>query len=168
MLNPLSFRVPLFDPDKLLDRLAAARAGAVPPGRRWWRGRWWCCSGLLRGRPTGSDPLVRRGAHAHARAFCCCCGCAIRSIKALHELGHGLAVKAWGGEVREIGVSLLLLVPVPFVDASAASAFPEKHRRVLVGAAGIMVELFLAALALFVWLQRRGRHWCATSPSSSC
>jgi putative peptide zinc metalloprotease protein len=38
------------------------------------------------------------------------------------------------------------------VDASAASAFPEKHRRVVVGAAGIIVELFLAALAAFVWL----------------
>ena len=46
-------------------------------------------------------------------------------IKALHELGHGLAVKAWGGEVREMGVSLLMLIPVPFVDASAASAFPR-------------------------------------------
>ncbi len=73
-------------------------------------------------------------------------------VKTVHELGHGMAVKAWGGEVRETGISLLLLVPVPFVDASAASAFPEKHRRALVGAAGIMVELFLAALALFVWL----------------
>jgi putative peptide zinc metalloprotease protein len=74
-------------------------------------------------------------------------------IKLLHELGHGLAVQAWGGDVREMGLSLLLLVPVPFVDASAASAFPEKHRRVVVGAAGIMVELFLAALAAFVWLR---------------
>src|SRR5689334_14374254 len=74
-------------------------------------------------------------------------------IKALHELGHGMAVKAWGGEVHEAGVSLLLLVPAPFVDASAASAFPEKYRRVVVGAAGILVELFLAALAWFVWVR---------------
>ena len=73
-------------------------------------------------------------------------------IKSFHELGHGLAVKAWGGEVRETGVSILMLMPVPFVDASAASAFPEKHRRAAVGAAGMMVELFFAALATFVWL----------------
>ena len=61
-------------------------------------------------------------------------------------------MKAWGGEVRETGVSIMMLVPVPFVDPSAASAFPEKHRRAAVGAAGMMVELFIAALATFVWL----------------
>src|SRR5207244_493213 len=53
-------------------------------------------------------------------------------IKALHELGHACAVKAWGGEVHEMGVMLLVLMPVPYVDASAASTFPEKHRRVVV------------------------------------
>jgi len=38
------------------------------------------------------------------------------------------------------------------VDASSASAFPSKWHRIIVGAAGMMVELFLAGLALFVWL----------------
>lgn len=73
-------------------------------------------------------------------------------IKLLHELGHAFAVKRWGGDVHDMGVMLLVLVPVPYVDASAASAFPNKHRRMVVGAAGILVEVFLAALALFVWL----------------
>jgi putative peptide zinc metalloprotease protein len=73
-------------------------------------------------------------------------------VKALHELGHGYAVKKWGGEVHEIGVMFLVFMPVPYVDASAASVFHEKWRRALVGAAGILVEMFLAALALFVWL----------------
>ena len=44
-------------------------------------------------------------------------------------------------------------MPVPYVDASAASAFREKHQRMIVGAAGILVEIFVAALALFVWLE---------------
>lgn len=73
-------------------------------------------------------------------------------VKAFHELGHGFAVKRWGGEVHEMGIMLLVFMPVPYVDASSASAFHEKRRRILVGAAGIMVELFLAALALFLWL----------------
>ncbi|NIS87018.1 MAG: hypothetical protein GWN88_18950, partial [Nitrospinaceae bacterium] len=38
------------------------------------------------------------------------------------------------------------------VEASCASAFREKRRRMAVDAAGIMVELFLAAVALFVWI----------------
>jgi putative peptide zinc metalloprotease protein len=74
-------------------------------------------------------------------------------IKAVHELGHGFAVKRWGGEVHEIGIMLLVLMPVPYVEASAASAFPDKRHRMVVGAMGIMVELLLAALALMLWLQ---------------
>lgn len=73
-------------------------------------------------------------------------------IKALHEIGHGLATKAFGGEVHDMGIMLLVFSPLPYVDASAASAFPSKWQRMVVGAAGMMVELFLAALALFVWL----------------
>ena len=72
-------------------------------------------------------------------------------VKALHELGHGLAVKNWGGEVHEMGVLLLVFVPIPYVDASASNAFYQKHRRMLVDAAGIMVELFLAAIAMLLW-----------------
>lgn len=74
-------------------------------------------------------------------------------VKGLHEFGHACAVKAWGGEVHEMGIMLLVLVPVPYVDASAASAFPQRSRRLLVGAAGMAVELFIAAVALFFWLE---------------
>jgi putative peptide zinc metalloprotease protein len=73
-------------------------------------------------------------------------------VKALHEFGHALATKRWGGEVHEMGVMLLVLMPIPYVDASSASAFRDKRQRMMVGAAGMFVELFLAALALFVWL----------------
>jgi len=73
-------------------------------------------------------------------------------IKALHELGHAFATKTFGGEVHDMGVMLLVLTPVPYVDASSASGFDNKWRRVLVGAAGMIVELFLAALALYLWL----------------
>ena len=73
-------------------------------------------------------------------------------LKALHEFGHGYAVKAFGGAVHEFGVMFLVFAPVPYVDASAASEFRSKWRRALVGAAGMIVEVFIAALALYVWL----------------
>ena len=73
-------------------------------------------------------------------------------VKVFHEFGHAFATKVWGGEVHEIGIMLLVLMPVPYVDASAASAFQARRRRVVVGAMGIMSELFLAAVALIVWL----------------
>ena len=74
-------------------------------------------------------------------------------VKALHEIGHGLVAKAGGAEVHEMGITLLVFVPVPYVDASAATVFEDKSQRVLVSAAGIMVELGLAVLTLIAWGQ---------------
>ena len=73
-------------------------------------------------------------------------------LKLLHELGHGLAVKKFGGEVHEIGIMILVLTPVPYVDASSSWSFREKWRRIFVSAAGMVVEVFLAAIALYIWL----------------
>jgi putative peptide zinc metalloprotease protein len=47
---------------------------------------------------------------------------------------------------------LLVFTPVPYVDASATSAFSSKWQRMAVGAGGMIVELALAALAMFVWV----------------
>ncbi|MGB5716361.1 MAG: peptidase M50, partial [Gammaproteobacteria bacterium] len=149
--NPLAVKIPLFDPDRLLQRLLPlgrilfSRAGAM---------LWLVVVGLGLllavthwaeiSRDTTSQLLSPQNLFL--------LGLAYPLIKALHELGHGLAAKIWGGEVHETGVLLLALIPVPYVDASSASAFPEKQRRMLVGAAGMLVEMFLAALALFLWL----------------
>jgi putative peptide zinc metalloprotease protein len=72
-------------------------------------------------------------------------------IKLLHELGHAFACRRFGGEVHELGIMLLVLVPTPYVDASTAWSFPSKWERIFVGAAGMIVELFVASLCAFVW-----------------
>ncbi|MCP5143380.1 MAG: hypothetical protein H6978_00995 [Gammaproteobacteria bacterium] len=74
------------------------------------------------------------------------------AIKLCHELGHGLLTKVWGGEVREAGILLLWLLPVPYVDGSAANIMPDRRKRAAIAAAGVVVELTLAAIALHVWL----------------
>ena len=51
-----------------------------------------------------------------------------------------------------IGVMLLVFIPVLYVDASASAAFRQKHRRIVVGAAGIIVEMALAAIAIIIWI----------------
>lgn len=73
-------------------------------------------------------------------------------VKSIHEWAHGMAVKAWGGTVREIGLMLVLFTPVPYVDATSSYRFPSKWARAAVAAAGIMAELLVGALALYVWL----------------
>jgi len=72
-------------------------------------------------------------------------------IKLIHELGHAFACRRFGGECHELGLMLLVLVPTPYVDASAAWAFPNKWHRIFVGAGGMIVELFFAAICAFVW-----------------
>ncbi|MBC7728686.1 MAG: peptidase M50 [Microbacteriaceae bacterium] len=73
-------------------------------------------------------------------------------IKALHEMGHATATRAAGGEVHDMGLMLLVLLPVPYVDASASTVLRSRWSRALIGAAGMVVELFIAALAFYVWL----------------
>ncbi len=73
-------------------------------------------------------------------------------VKLLHELGHAFATRLWGGEVHEMGIMFLVLMPIPYVDASAATTFHDKRKRMMVASAGMIVELLLAALALFVWI----------------
>ncbi len=73
-------------------------------------------------------------------------------LKIFHEFGHAFAVKVMGGEVHEMGVMMLVLAPIPYVDASSASAFHNKWERIRVSAAGMAVELFIAALALLAWI----------------
>jgi putative peptide zinc metalloprotease protein len=73
-------------------------------------------------------------------------------IKFIHELGHAFSAKLEGGEVHEMGVNFLLFVPVPYVNVSAATHFRSRYKRILVSAAGIMVESFLAALGLLLFL----------------
>jgi len=78
--------------------------------------------------------------------------CLYPLLKSVHEFAHAFCLKHAGGEVHEMGVTLLMFVPVPYVDASAAWSIPSRGQRILVSAAGILAELGIATLALLFWL----------------
>ncbi len=149
--NPMAIRIPVWDPDRLLDataplwRVVWSRWGAlawllvVLPALLLVPPHWQDLAGNFSDRVLALDHLV-----AVTLVFLV--------LKLLHELGHATATKAGGGEVHETGVMLLVLLPVPYVDASAATAFRSKWERVLVGAAGMVVELLVAAIAFHLWL----------------
>lgn len=71
--------------------------------------------------------------------------------KVLHEFGHGLTCKHFGGECHEMGVMILVLTPCLYCNVSDSWMLPNKWHRAAIGAAGIFVELFLASVATFVW-----------------
>ena len=76
---------------------------------------------------------------------------AIGVVKVLHEFGHAMACKHFGGEVHEMGFMLLVFSPCLYCDVSDAWRFPSKWKRIAVSAAGMMVELVLASAATIVW-----------------
>ena len=73
-------------------------------------------------------------------------------LKFVHELGHAFSAKLEGGEVHEMGINFLLFMPVPYVNVSTATHFRSRYKRMLVSAAGILVESFFAALGLLLFL----------------
>lgn len=76
---------------------------------------------------------------------------AIAFTKVLHELGHALACKRFGGECHEMGVMLLVFTPCLYCNVSDAWMLPNKWQRVAIGAAGMIVELTLAAVCTWLW-----------------
>ncbi|MBN2209892.1 MAG: PqqD family peptide modification chaperone [Sedimentisphaerales bacterium] len=78
-------------------------------------------------------------------------GPALLVIKFIHEFGHGLTSKHFGSEVHEMGILFLVFMPCFYCDVSDAWMVPSKTRRMWITAAGILVELTLAALATYVW-----------------
>lgn len=150
-MNPMAVRIPLVDPGAFLDRhLALWRTLWGPFGAVLWLlvvvpalilvpAQWPELTGNLSDRVLRTENLLLL-----ALVF--------PVVKVLHELGHATATRAGGGEVHDLGVMILVLMPVPYVDASAASVMHSRWSRALVGAAGMLVEVFIAALAFYIWL----------------
>lgn len=150
-LNPLSIRFSLWDPDRFIS--------ATYPYLRWlftWRGAilWLMVvmPALVMAASHWNDLTQNLSDRVLSSSNLLALWLVFPLVKLLHELGHAYTTKAGGGEVHEMGIMLLVLMPVPYVDATAATAFRSKRHRAVVGAAGMMVELFLAALAIYVWL----------------
>src|SRR3990172_1536418 len=78
-------------------------------------------------------------------------GVTLAVTKVLHEFGHGLSCKHFGGECHEMGVMLLVLTPCLYCNVSDSWMLPNRWHRAAIGAAGMYVELVLASIATFIW-----------------
>jgi putative peptide zinc metalloprotease protein len=72
-------------------------------------------------------------------------------VKIIHEFGHGLSCKAFGGECHEMGVLLMCLSPALYANVTDAWTLADKWKRIIISFAGIYVELVIASIATFVW-----------------
>lgn len=150
LTNPVSFRVPLWDPDRFLARTLPL----VRPLTGWLGLVVWLAV-MAAGLATAAvhwGPLTRSlGDQLLSTHNLLIMALSYPFIKAIHELAHGYLAKARGGEIREMGIMFLVFFPVPYVDASSSGAFPGKWDRAAVAAGGIFAETFIAAVAVMVW-----------------
>jgi putative peptide zinc metalloprotease protein len=147
----LAWRFPLGRPDAWLQRVAPALRGLFT---RWALAAWLLGVGwAVLASVSHADELAAQISQAMAlpRTWWML-WLVYPLIKALHEMAHGVAARVAGSQVPEWGITLLMFVPVPYVDASAVSALPSRGQRLTVAAAGIVTELALAALGLAIAL----------------
>lgn len=145
----LFFRIPLLKPDRLLSRIApvfawafsmtfarltllALTIGGVLVARDWEH-----FSSML------ADTFTPGGMLAYALALV--------GVKCAHELGHALAAKRYGCSVPSMGLAFLVLWPVPYTDTNAVWRLRDNRQRFHVAAAGVAVELVIAAWATLAW-----------------
>ncbi len=76
---------------------------------------------------------------------------ALGVTKILHEFGHGLSCKHYGGECHEMGMMLLVFTPCLYCDVSDSWMLPSKWKRAAIGAAGMYVEVIIASIATYLW-----------------
>jgi len=76
---------------------------------------------------------------------------ALGLTKVIHEFGHGLSCKYYGGECHEMGVMILVFTPCLYCDVSDSWMLPNKWKRAAIGAAGMYVEVIMAAIATYLW-----------------
>lgn len=148
--NFLFFRIPLVDPDAFFDRV-------IRYVRFVWS--WPFLLIYLIALAVGTGLLIRRWddfQYLFTNEFLTLYNlpfviAVFWLTKAIHELGHGLTCKHFGGECHEIGLMFLVFTPFLFCNVTDSWMFVRKRDRVLVTAAGILTELFLAAVAAIVW-----------------
>lgn len=145
----LFFRVPLLRPDRFL---TATSQWVEPLYSSAWR---WCVAALgLIGLLLASrqwDAFVGGLADMASWEGAAGLAGAVAVIKILHEFGHAYTAKRYGCPVPAMGVAFLVLWPVLFTDTTHVYRLTDRRRRLEVAGAGIMVELFIAALATFAW-----------------
>lgn len=152
LTNPLSIKFSVCDPTRALDLLL--------PAARWIFSPLAVLCALVLFLAAGATIAFRWTAFAAALPTAeqfltpdnlLLVGGVLAAIKILHEFGHGLACRTFGGECRDLGVMLLVFTPCLYCDVSDAWRFPDRKRRIMVAAAGMYFEFLLAAAAALTW-----------------
>lgn len=144
---------PLFNPVAVLLMVLTTVAGLVP--------FLWCREEVLAS-ITRIDQLVVQAPLLALVVY----GSLLLAV-AIHELGHGLTCKHFGGKVNRFGVMYYLVMFVCYCDVSSAWNFDRKRDRLLVSLAGPLTTAFLASVCAWAyWLTPAASVFARTTLST--
>jgi putative peptide zinc metalloprotease protein len=155
LMSLLYLRVPLLNPDPTLERWVGLMGLAFTwPGLVLWlalaaTGLYFVVGDLDRLAGQSTDVLSVRNLPWLYLCYIV--------AKILHEFGHAFACKRFGqlnpggGQVPILGIMFMVFFPTPYVDTSSAWVFRSRWHRAIVGMAGVLTEVALAAVAAIVW-----------------
>lgn len=149
-LNPMMMRVPLFNPDPIVMTLSRFAGFLVSPlGAMIWIAV--CFYGFFQLADHWSDFYNNR-VNSFGATDLAWIALTWVILKLIHELAHSLVCRKFGGRVQSCGILFLLMIPMPYVDVTSSWRFDSKWKRILTSAAGMMAEVFIAAIACWVWV----------------
>ena len=76
---------------------------------------------------------------------------AIALVKLTHEFSHAYVAKSHGLRVPEMGIGFLIFFPCLYCNTTDAWQLADEKRRMSIALAGILSELVVAVLAVYVW-----------------
>ncbi len=147
--SAIFFRIPLYDPDRLLSWLE--------PRIRWvWTRSFAVVAVLLMLTAlvvtiSSGQQLLTAFPSLLSVESIVLFTVVVLAATAVHEMAHGLTCKHFGGEVHETGVLFMFFIPCMYCNVSDAWLIPDKTKRLLITLAGGFADLCLWALAVFVW-----------------
>jgi putative peptide zinc metalloprotease protein len=72
-------------------------------------------------------------------------------LMGLHEIGHGLTCKHYGGHVHAMGFALIYLSPAFYTDTTEGMVTGNRNQRLMISVAGVWTELMICAVATPLW-----------------
>ena len=150
---PLSLRLPLFDPTRLLQHFKWLGAIVFHP---------FVFSGVLLaamvlfalviGKVFESDLLSLNEISSLQGDRWLLLLASFVVVKSLHELGHSLACAYFRVSCQEIGLLFLFFTPCLYCETTDSWKLKSKWQRAAIASAGMYVELILASIAAAIWL----------------
>ncbi len=148
--NYLFFKIPLFDPTKLIDlcwpfvrglfsRTAVVALAILAFASLYLVSRQW---------ETFTSTFMGFLSFQGAVFY----GASLIVLKFLHEFGHAFMARKYNVPVPVIGVAFLVLFPVLFTDTTAAVRLKQRNQRLMIDVAGILTELAVAIIATLFWV----------------